>query len=879
MDIAAFVGFASSGPVDTPVVIEDPGRFDEIFGGDLDLAWDPAQGKMQQSFLGSAVRAFLRNGGRRCWVVRVAQSPATAEFLIPGVLAWTPDSGFVGAKCIARSPGGWAAQIRLNAAVIETSVEAASAQPSELLRLRFANSELTAFRTSASPAVWFRPLLTSEPLAPFASAQWLGTGAPQTVTIAASDWAGGEIELRLAAAAPGIAAGTWLRAGSLFVCLEEVNGTNLRSSRVWRLVPALEAEYAVVGQPVQASVLELNLFSDVGDTGRRRLLGLGLAPEHSRYTGALPDDIEVFRNGAAADSPRFPIACRSDRILLPLGLLSLAGDTFAQMEQPSGLTRLQREGLAAFDAAAFLDPNLSGYGVSTLLDAAFHLQYQVQEPPALRGLHSLLPVEEISIASMPDAVHRPWHDVPPIDTGIPEPPVLAPAFLSGDSVQLEWSAVALSSSYELQSSVAPAFESLVWTRQLSATEDCDDAQDPACGSDRWYRVRARGDWGFTAWSNTEAAPRSRGGYDECDRTLPSPPLLGAPVLRERTEVSWSYEGPAEFLLEVSPEPDFAAADTLYSGPLRTFSFWQAADATRYFRVRAVGGPWSNTVVAVPGGSGSVAVDLPTRDGAEPDANLAQLERLHAGLLTFCAARSDVFAVLALPAHFRERSAREMRDRLLNSPLLNREERTFSFGALYHPWVLARDRVLRAAPPDGAAAGIMAARTLGAGAWVAPANRILAGALALEPPVLDAALRYGERFNIIEQAPAGFLVLNSDTLSLESELRTIGTRRLSILLRRLALSEGNRLVFEPNDERLARRIERQFEEVMNFLYGRRAFAGATPEQAYRVIVRATQDDRDNGRLIVELRFAPAEPMAFLTVRMVETGGTWVVMEGD
>ena len=32
MDIAAFVGFASSGPLHTPIAIEDPAEFREVFG-------------------------------------------------------------------------------------------------------------------------------------------------------------------------------------------------------------------------------------------------------------------------------------------------------------------------------------------------------------------------------------------------------------------------------------------------------------------------------------------------------------------------------------------------------------------------------------------------------------------------------------------------------------------------------------------------------------------------------------------------------------------------------------------------------------------------------------------------------------------------------
>jgi hypothetical protein len=750
-----------------------------------------------------------------------------------------------------------------------------------LLRVRFAETELTGFRAAGVSTLWFRPLLQTETLPAVNRVDWFGPSTPVEVVTSTIEWSDGSLDIRLNAAVPGIAPGTWLRLstvpGVLLACLEEVNGVRLRTSKVWWRVQQSAASAAIAGLTAQTSAVEVNLTAAVGEDERRQLQRLGLTPDHPRYLGALPDDLDVFRYGAAAESPRFPLACSSDQNFIPLGVLNPADERFSQVALPSGLTRLQRDGLASFGAGVFLDPTLRGYGVSTLLDAAFHLQYQVEDPAPLRGLHALLPVEEISLASMPDAVHRPWITVPPSDA-MPEAPVLAPVFVAG-GVQLDWSSVPGAAAYELQSSLDPAFDSKLWQRSLTATHDEDVAEDPVCGADRWYRVRGVGNWGITPWSNTEAAPRGRGAYEECDRRLPTAPLLSDPVIGERVELRWEHPGNGEFELQASSEPDFVGAATLYTGPLKAFSFWQEPGVGEYFRVRASGGPWSNTTAALPQGDSSTVVQAAARDGEEPAAELATLEQLHASLLIFCAARSDVFGLLSLPGHFRERSARQMRDRLVSSPSLAGEERTLSFGALYHPWIVARDGDLRTLPPDGAAAGIMAGRALAGGAWLAPANRVFAGALAVEPNGIDPALRYGERFNVVEQTPAGFLVLNSDTLSTDSELRTIGTRRLIILLRRLALREGNRLVFEPNDARLARRIERQFEEVMTFLYARRAFIGATHEQAFRVIVRASADDRDNGRLFIELRFAPAEPMAFLTVRMVEAGGTWVVMEGN
>ena len=79
MDVAALVGFASSGPLHTPVVVEDVAQFTGIFGADAPLAWDKTRGEMVYANLAPAVRAFFRNGGQRCWVVRVAGSGAADQ--------------------------------------------------------------------------------------------------------------------------------------------------------------------------------------------------------------------------------------------------------------------------------------------------------------------------------------------------------------------------------------------------------------------------------------------------------------------------------------------------------------------------------------------------------------------------------------------------------------------------------------------------------------------------------------------------------------------------------------------------------------------------------------------------------------------------------
>ena len=60
-DVAGFVGLAPRGPVDQAVPVESFRQFQAHFG--------PFSGS---AFLAYAVRGFFENGGRRCWITRVA---------------------------------------------------------------------------------------------------------------------------------------------------------------------------------------------------------------------------------------------------------------------------------------------------------------------------------------------------------------------------------------------------------------------------------------------------------------------------------------------------------------------------------------------------------------------------------------------------------------------------------------------------------------------------------------------------------------------------------------------------------------------------------------------------------------------------------------
>jgi phage tail sheath protein FI len=98
-DVAGFVGIAERGPLHTPVRVDTLRQFTTEFGG---LRAD--------AYLAYAVAGFFANGGRRCWVVRVADpvaaAPAALRILVEG-------RGMIALQ--ATSPGTWGNDVEVRA--------------------------------------------------------------------------------------------------------------------------------------------------------------------------------------------------------------------------------------------------------------------------------------------------------------------------------------------------------------------------------------------------------------------------------------------------------------------------------------------------------------------------------------------------------------------------------------------------------------------------------------------------------------------------------------------------------------------------------------------------------------------------------------------
>src|SRR4051794_19681389 len=73
--IAAFVGLAPGGPLNTPMRISNWTQFAKLFGD----ANEPENGPfMEGAYLAHAVYGFFQNGGSVCWIVRVGGDAGTA---------------------------------------------------------------------------------------------------------------------------------------------------------------------------------------------------------------------------------------------------------------------------------------------------------------------------------------------------------------------------------------------------------------------------------------------------------------------------------------------------------------------------------------------------------------------------------------------------------------------------------------------------------------------------------------------------------------------------------------------------------------------------------------------------------------------------------
>ncbi len=113
---------------------------------------------------------------------------------------------------------------------------------------------------------------------------------------------------------------------------------------------------------------------------------------------------------------------------------------------------------------------------------------------------------------------------------------------------------------------------------------------------------------------------------------------------------------------------------------------------------------------------------------------------------------------------------------------------------------------------------------------------------------------------------------------DPEWRYVSVRRLGAYIEQ-SIDHGLQwVVFEPNDEATWARVRDQVADFLLTLWRDGRLAGTTPEDAF--FVRAdrttmTQNDIDDGRLVVLVGFAPVRPAEFVIIRI----GQWALGRDD
>jgi uncharacterized protein len=202
----------------------------------------------------------------------------------------------------------------------------------------------------------------------------------------------------------------------------------------------------------------------------------------------------------------------------------------------------------------------------------------------------------------------------------------------------------------------------------------------------------------------------------------------------------------------------------------------------------------------------------------------------------------------------------------------------SFAAMYYPWIYVKDSgtgQLCLVPMGGHAAGIYARTDIEFGVHKAPASQLVNGAVELELQMKshqqDSLIPQG--INTVRRFTGrGLLLWGARTLSSDPEWKYVNVRRLMIYLEQSIKKGTAWAVFEPDNEATWIKVKSAIENFLTQTWKAGMLLGANQQEAYFVKcdkTTMTQNDIDNGRLIVLIGVAAAKPAEFAIFRITQT----------
>jgi Bacteriophage tail sheath protein len=236
--------------------------------------------------------------------------------------------------------------------------------------------------------------------------------------------------------------------------------------------------------------------------------------------------------------------------------------------------------------------------------------------------------------------------------------------------------------------------------------------------------------------------------------------------------------------------------------------------------------------------------------------------VHDALLSHCENMKDRFAILDSP-------------QTINGLDKMYKPRDSKYGAYYFPWLKVYDPFKKkeiSVPPSGHLAGLYGFVDGTRGVHKAPANEIVRGALGLEYNISQAEqeLLNPKGINCIREfTDRGIRVWGGRTISSDPEWRYINIRRLFIMVEKSIQKGTDWVVFEPNDQKLWKKITRNITALLLRIWKDGALFGTTPEQAFYVKCDSETNPPeviDAGQCVIEIGIAPVKPAEFVIFRI-------------
>ena len=408
------------------------------------------------------------------------------------------------------------------------------------------------------------------------------------------------------------------------------------------------------------------------------------------------------------------------------------------------------DGIENFGSTIFVDERLAGIGSDLLRREGNSIAYLSESNTPLKGIHSLLTIDEATLVCVPDASHRRWDNLaPPYDLPLEAPEITdLRATDEANEYFILWTKVDDATAYTLEWSEDPNL-----TLSSSATiagnpmprigEPTDLIPEPdseyflllnkKCPRTLYFRVRSENRQEVSVWSNNVA--RRIPEADFLDGNISRAETLALTLDINSVSPSSPEEGEKAYVLDLefddsviekssideieiqkSSEFSFVGSEQIFFGSAAELDVaidenlqWLVEsqfDSICYYRARAyrsgTKGPWSNTIIIWPSRLSQTTLQH------KSDFSNIDVLAIHRALLRLCYARGDLFGILSFPRHYTVQDAQDHfsqlspshpYDEMLSlvsdslsanvSPLNISEENIFSHAGLYYPWIASQ----------------------------------------------------------------------------------------------------------------------------------------------------------------------------------------------